>query len=118
MSIINDPDIAYFYVSTILDKNTCQVCKGLDGLRILNEKSQLKRLRSYEKGIKDCISSRGCRCILVGVYKEEVGSEKIVADLKKTGGILHRSYFEEQERKSLKRVRDASKKKNKLETNS
>lgn len=62
MSIIYDPDIAYFYVSAISDKNTCQVCKELDGLHILNDKSQIERLRSYEKGIKTCISPRGRRC--------------------------------------------------------
>jgi len=104
MSIIYDPDIAYFYVSAISDKNTCQVCKDLDGLHILNDKSQLERLRSCEKGIKTCISSRGCRCILVGVFKEEIGSDKIVAELKKAGGVLPRSYFEEKERKRLKQL--------------
>lgn len=104
MSIIYDPDIAYFQISTILDKNTCQVCKEINGLHILNDKSQLERLRSYEKGIKTCISPRGCRCILVGVFKEEIGSDKIVAELKKAGGVLPRTYFEEKERKKLEQL--------------
>lgn len=104
MPIRYDPDIAYFYVSAISDKNTCQVCKELDGLHILNDKSQLERLRSYEKGIKACISSRGCKCILVGVFKEEIGSDKIVAELKKARGVLPKSYFEEKERKRLKKL--------------
>jgi len=102
MSIISDPDIAYFYVSAILDKNTCQVCKKLNGLHILNDKSQLERLKNHEKGIKTCISPHGCRCTLVGVLKEELGSDKIVAELKQAGGVLHKSYFEEEERKKLK----------------
>jgi tetratricopeptide (TPR) repeat protein len=97
-----DPNIAYFYVSAILDKNTCQVCKEINGLHILNDKSQLERLKNYENGVKTCTSPHGCRCILVGVYKEEIGSDKIVAELEKAGGVLPKSYFEEKERKRLK----------------
>jgi|GEM_PF-4626003 len=102
MSIINDPDIVYFYVSAILDENTCQVCRKLNGLRILNDKSQLERIRGYEGGVKDCVSLQGCRCILVGVLKEEIGSDRIVADLKKAGGVLPKTYFEEKKAKELK----------------
>jgi tetratricopeptide (TPR) repeat protein len=104
MSILYEPGIAYFLVSAISDKNTCQVCKETSGLHILNDKSQLEKLKTYEKGIKTCISPHGCRCILVGVFKEEIGSDKIVAELKKAGAILPRSYFKEKERKRLKQL--------------
>ncbi|MBN1262830.1 MAG: hypothetical protein JW991_00570 [Candidatus Pacebacteria bacterium] len=102
MPTIYDTNIAYFYISAILDENTCRICKELDGLHILNNESQLEKLRGYEKGIKSCISLHGCRCILVGVLKEELGSDKIVAELKKAGGILPKSYFKEKAKKRLK----------------
>lgn len=50
--------------------------------------------------------------ILVGVFKEEIGSDKIVAELEKVGGVLSKSYFEEKERKRLKKLETLRKRSN------
>lgn len=109
MSIVYEPDIAYFYISAILDKDTCQVCRKLDGLHILNDESQLEKIRGYEDGIKTCTSSVGCRCCLVGVFREEKGADEIASELREAGGVLPKGYFEEKERKRLEKVEEKQK---------
>lgn len=98
MSLYN-PNIGYFYISSILDKDTCAVCKKLNGLTILNDVSMSETIKTYEHGIKDCTSVRGCKCILVGVYNDDAGSSVVVEELKKAGGIFPNKYFKEKDRK-------------------
>lgn len=89
------PDIVYFYISAILDENTCQVCKKTDGLTILNEDAMIGIIKNYEHGNKDCTSTNGCRCALVGVFKDDTGSSDVVDELRMAGGTLQSKTFKE-----------------------
>lgn len=109
MSIAYEPDIAYFYISAILDENTCQVCKELNGLHIVNDESQLERIQSYENGIKACTSPLGCKCCLVAVLREESGADEIDSELRRVGGVLPKSYFEEKERRKFEEIEKSRK---------
>jgi len=84
--LLFDEKYAYYYISVIIDQNTCEECKKLDNFYILNDKSQMDLISKYENGITECSSSKGCRCMLVAVCKDEVGSDIIVDKLKKAGG--------------------------------
>ena len=84
-------EIAYVYYSTSKDSDSCDICKTLDGTHLLPNH---KMLHDIKPPHKDCKSSKGCRCTLVYVTRDEEGGREIEALLKKLGGVCDRKTIE------------------------
>lgn len=80
-------EIAYVYYSASKDSDSCDVCKTLDGMHLLPNH---KMLHDIKPPHKNCKSSKGCRCTLVYVTRDEEDGREIEALLKKLGGVCDR----------------------------
>ncbi|HHT9114059.1 MAG: hypothetical protein HZA47_06495 [Planctomycetes bacterium] len=84
-------EISYVYYSSAKDGDTCDVCKALDGSHLLPNH---KTLHNIKPPHTDCKSSKGCRCTLVYVTRDEEGSKEIESLLKRHGGMCDKQTIE------------------------
>lgn len=80
-------EIAYIFYSATKDRNTCDVCMSLDGKHMLPNH---KMLHTIKPPHANCKNSKGCRCTLVYVTRDEEGSSEIESLLKRYGGTCDR----------------------------
>lgn len=61
--------MTYFYVSALLDDDSCETCSALDGREYPTIEAASEHF-GPEGSNKGCTSPAGCRCSLVMVYEE------------------------------------------------
>lgn len=84
-------EIAYVFYSAVKDGSSCDVCMALDGKHLLPGHKILPQIKPPHLG---CKSTRGCRCTLVYVTRDEEGGREIESFLKRQGGICDRQTIE------------------------
>ncbi|MGQ3685571.1 MAG: hypothetical protein ACUBOA_11295 [Candidatus Loosdrechtia sp.] len=84
-------EIAYVFYSAVKDGSTCEVCIALDGKHVLPGHKILPQIKPPHAG---CRSTKGCRCTLVYVTRDEEGGREIESFLKKQGGVCDRQTIE------------------------
>ncbi|MDR4507538.1 MAG: phage head morphogenesis protein [Candidatus Brocadiaceae bacterium] len=86
-------EIAYVVYSATNDRNTCDVCKSLDGRHLLPNSNLLQKIKPPHAG---CKNPKGCRCTLVYITKDEENGSEIETLLKRHGGICDKHVIEKE----------------------